>query len=106
MGDSLLTLQLSDDVESLDIFIKLTEESRRERQRRIDAGDETARLKFVAPVEKKAVEKPAPKVVDKPGAAPKAEAGEKAGGKAAAANKMTPAPKLGESKGKGKKGKW
>merc|ERR1712136_90284 len=30
------------------IFVKLTEENRRERQRRIDAGDETARLKFHA----------------------------------------------------------
>merc|ERR1712048_736608 len=29
-----------------DMFVKLTEEKRRERQRRIDAGDETARLKF------------------------------------------------------------
>jgi len=28
------------------MFVKLTEEKRRERQRRIDAGDETARLKF------------------------------------------------------------
>merc|ERR1740121_3545489 len=28
------------------MFVKLTEENRRERQRRIDAGDETARLKF------------------------------------------------------------
>merc|ERR1711920_429055 len=31
---------------NLSIFVKLTEESRRERQRRIDAGDETVRLKF------------------------------------------------------------
>merc|ERR1711879_250858 len=29
-----------------DMFVKLTEEKRRERQRRIDAGDETARLNF------------------------------------------------------------
>merc|ERR1712048_661852 len=29
-----------------EMFVKLTEEKRRERQRRIDAGDETARLKF------------------------------------------------------------
>merc|ERR1712151_91410 len=29
-----------------DMFVKLTEEKRRERQRRIDAGDETARLSF------------------------------------------------------------
>jgi len=30
-------------------FVKLTEEHRRERQRRIDAGDETAQIKFVRP---------------------------------------------------------
>lgn len=30
-------------------FVKLTEDNRRERQRRIDAGDETARLKFARP---------------------------------------------------------
>merc|ERR1712048_1028282 len=32
-----------------EMFVKLTEEKRRERQRRIDAGDETARLKFTPP---------------------------------------------------------
>merc|ERR1711976_832937 len=32
-----------------DMVAKLTEEKRRERQRRIDAGDETARLKFTPP---------------------------------------------------------
>jgi len=37
---------LPEDVECLDIFAKLTEEMRRERQRRVDAGDETARIKF------------------------------------------------------------
>lgn len=31
----------------LENFVKMTEEHRRERQRRIDAGDETAKLKFV-----------------------------------------------------------
>jgi hypothetical protein len=35
-----------EDQETLDIFVKLTEEARRERQRRIDAGDESARLTF------------------------------------------------------------
>merc|ERR1712070_1220253 len=30
----------------IESFVKMTEEHRRERQRRIDAGDETARLKF------------------------------------------------------------
>lgn len=41
--------QLTDDLESNDIFVKLTEESRRDRQRRIDAGDATAALKFTRP---------------------------------------------------------
>jgi len=91
--DGLLISQLSDDLESLDIFLKLTEEGRRERQRRIDAGDETARLKFVAPP--KPAEKPAAAA---PKVAPKADA--KPAAKAEAA-KMTPAPKK-EGKGKGK----
>ncbi|CAE8633146.1 unnamed protein product [Polarella glacialis] len=34
---------------TLDSFMKLTEDNRRERQRRIEAGDETARLKFSRP---------------------------------------------------------
>merc|ERR1712228_388928 len=38
--------QLGEDLESYDVFIKLTEESRRERQRRIDMGDDGAVLKF------------------------------------------------------------
>lgn len=33
----------------IEMFVKLTEDNRRERQRRIDAGDETARLKFTRP---------------------------------------------------------
>ncbi|CAE7497007.1 unnamed protein product [Symbiodinium natans] len=37
---------LSPELEDNDIFIKLTEEARRERLRRLDAGDESARLKF------------------------------------------------------------
>lgn len=40
-----LTTQLNDDV-GLDYLVKLAEEQRRQRQRRIDAGDETARLKL------------------------------------------------------------
>jgi hypothetical protein len=54
--DNLLTSQ-HETLEDLSVFLKLTEEHRRERPRRIDAGDETARLKFTAPV----AEKPAPK---------------------------------------------
>jgi len=38
--------QLTDDLESNEVFVKLTEESRRDRQRRIDAGDDAAQLKF------------------------------------------------------------
>merc|ERR1711957_479188 len=44
--DGLVLSQLSDGLDNLDIFARLTEEHRRERQRRIDAGDETAKLKF------------------------------------------------------------
>eukprot|EP00403_Amphidinium_massartii_P027057 CAMPEP_0178388830 /NCGR_PEP_ID=MMETSP0689_2-20121128/9797_1 /TAXON_ID=160604 /ORGANISM="Amphidinium massartii, Strain CS-259" /LENGTH=843 /DNA_ID=CAMNT_0020009249 /DNA_START=13 /DNA_END=2544 /DNA_ORIENTATION=- len=35
------------DMENYDMFVKFAEEQRRERQRRIDAGDEGGRLKFV-----------------------------------------------------------
>lgn len=35
-----------EDTDSLDIFVKLAEGDRRERQRRLDAGDESGRLKF------------------------------------------------------------
>lgn len=44
--DGLLVTQLDEATESFDIFLKLTESSRRERDRRIEAGDETARLKY------------------------------------------------------------
>merc|ERR1712129_374324 len=44
--DKVLTTPLTEDA-GLDMFVKLTEEKRRERQRRLDAGDETARLKFM-----------------------------------------------------------
>merc|ERR1719148_674026 len=56
--DGLVLPQLSDGLDSVDIFVKLAEEHRRERQRRIDAGDETARLKFTAAA--KAVSAPIP----------------------------------------------
>merc|ERR1711972_1158030 len=42
-----LESQITDDLESNDVFVKLTEESRRNRQRRIDAGDQSAVLKFI-----------------------------------------------------------
>ncbi|CAE7405966.1 unnamed protein product, partial [Symbiodinium pilosum] len=73
---------LEDELESMDMLVKLTEESRKERQRRIDAGDETARLKFV-------LHNPAPAPVA-PAPAP-----------APAALPAIPGPK---GKGKGKKG--
>merc|ERR1712125_208198 len=44
-----LSIVASEDADS-STFVKLTEEKRRERQRRIDAGDETARLKLTAAV--------------------------------------------------------
>merc|ERR1712232_1250459 len=47
-GD-VLTTPLDAELPSLDIFVRLTENSRRERQRRIDAGDETARLSMKIP---------------------------------------------------------
>merc|ERR1719311_738232 len=78
--DKLVIGELADDLDNFDIFVKLTEEQRRERSRRIEAGDETARLKFTAPP---AAAAPKP--------APKAEAA-KAGAKA------TPAPKAGKGK--------
>ena len=44
-----LTSQLDALVEAPDIFVKLTEESRRERKRRAEAGDETSQLKYTVP---------------------------------------------------------
>jgi len=41
--------QVTDDLETNEIFVKLTEEARRDRQRRIDAGDDSAVLKFLRP---------------------------------------------------------
>ncbi|CAK0848694.1 unnamed protein product [Prorocentrum cordatum] len=45
--NGVLTLKVEDD-KPADYFLKKQEENRRERQRRIDAGDETARLDFSA----------------------------------------------------------
>eukprot|EP00439_Symbiodinium_sp_Y106_P045655 s5688_g5.t2 len=39
--------QLPDDLESTNLFVMLTEESRRDRNRRIDMGDDSAKLKIV-----------------------------------------------------------
>merc|ERR1719356_1625983 len=46
--NSTVESQLSDDT-PMDNFVKLTEDHRRDRQRRLDAGDETALLKFKMP---------------------------------------------------------
>mmetsp|Transcript_92694 Transcript_92694/g.258181 ORF Transcript_92694/g.258181 Transcript_92694/m.258181 type:complete len:873 (-) Transcript_92694:242-2860(-) len=46
--NSFLVSELPDDAAPAD-FVKVTEDHRRERQRRIDAGDETAKLKFSRP---------------------------------------------------------
>ncbi|CAE7558921.1 Hnrnpu [Symbiodinium sp. CCMP2456] len=49
MGKSkVLEPQLPDDLESTNLFVMLTEESRRDRNRRIDMGDDSAKLKIVA----------------------------------------------------------
>jgi len=86
--DSLVVSELAEDLDDLDIFLKLTEEHRRERQRRIDAGDETARLKFLPPAEAKAHKPAAAKSADaQPAAATeaadkgKSDTGNKGGGK-------------------------
>jgi len=46
LKDSVAIPMTSDDNLALDVFVRITEEQRRERQRRIDAGDETVRLRF------------------------------------------------------------
>jgi len=104
--DGLVVSQLSDDLDNLDIFIKLSEEGRRERQRRLDAGDETARLKFTPPAEPKAAvapvaaaAKPAPKAT--PAAAkPEAAKATTAGTPAPKAQIQQPKPAWGKGKGK------
>eukprot|EP00929_Paragymnodinium_shiwhaense_P031658 TRINITY_DN1768_c1_g1_i1.p1 TRINITY_DN1768_c1_g1~~TRINITY_DN1768_c1_g1_i1.p1 ORF type:complete len:1066 (+),score=264.64 TRINITY_DN1768_c1_g1_i1:110-3307(+) len=53
----LLESQLGDDLETGEVFLKLTEESRRDRARRKDAGDETAALHFTPMA---AIDKPPP----------------------------------------------
>jgi len=47
-GKGFVEAQLSDDT-PMDNFVKLTEDHRRDRLRRLDAGDETAQLKFARP---------------------------------------------------------
>jgi len=44
--DKILESQITDDLETNEVFVKLTEEARRDRSRRIQAGDATAQLKF------------------------------------------------------------
>lgn len=41
-----ISSHLTDDLETNEVFVKLTEESRRDRQRRLDAGDTSAQLRF------------------------------------------------------------
>jgi len=102
--DGLFVSQLSDDLDNLDIFLKLTEEQRRERQRRIDAGDETARLKFVAPVvAQPAAAKPVAKpVVAAATAAPAAAGNPMKSAAADAAQQKNAAAAVAAKKGKGK----
>jgi len=44
--DKVVTPMTTDELLAFDVFVRITEEQRRERQRRVDAGDETVRLKF------------------------------------------------------------
>jgi len=44
--EDIVESQLVDDLETNEVFVKLTEESRRERQRRLDEGDQSAVLRF------------------------------------------------------------
>jgi len=46
---SILESNLSDDLDGFDVFVKLTEESRRERQLRLDAGENLSPLNFSKP---------------------------------------------------------
>merc|ERR1719353_2305529 len=85
--DTVVQSQLSDDLDSLDIFVKLTEEHRRERQRRIDAGDETARLKIEPPKPAPAPKPAAAAAKPAPAAAAAAPKGDKGKGKAKDAGK-------------------
>jgi len=111
IADGILTSSLGEEIESLDIFLKLSEEHRRERQRRIDAGDETARLKFMAPQEAKpAAPKPDAKPQQKK-EEKKQDKGKDKGGKAGGKS-GNDAPKVvagygskGKDKGKDKGGK-
>eukprot|EP00930_Biecheleria_cincta_P046831 TRINITY_DN32354_c0_g1_i1.p1 TRINITY_DN32354_c0_g1~~TRINITY_DN32354_c0_g1_i1.p1 ORF type:complete len:909 (-),score=281.61 TRINITY_DN32354_c0_g1_i1:100-2745(-) len=48
-GNQVLEAQLGEELESFDIFVKLTEDARRTRLRKLDEGDESARLKFQKP---------------------------------------------------------
>lgn len=43
---AIFSTPIKDETDTLDVFLKLTEEGRRERQRRIDAGDDKMRLSF------------------------------------------------------------
>lgn len=47
-SNKIISLHSDEELETLDSFVKQVEEVRRARQRRIDAGDETSKLKFTA----------------------------------------------------------
>lgn len=47
--NQVLQPQLGEELESFDMFVKLTEECRRDRIKRLDSGDEAARLHFTRP---------------------------------------------------------
>eukprot|EP00746_Dinoflagellata_sp_MGD_P165570 gnl/MRDRNA2_/MRDRNA2_94917_c0_seq1.p1 gnl/MRDRNA2_/MRDRNA2_94917_c0~~gnl/MRDRNA2_/MRDRNA2_94917_c0_seq1.p1 ORF type:complete len:837 (-),score=250.36 gnl/MRDRNA2_/MRDRNA2_94917_c0_seq1:64-2574(-) len=84
-ANKVLETTFGDDVEFAQ-FVKLTEENRRERERRVDAGDETARLKFARSVGGGAAPMPRPtgtptaRVAPKAGGAPATGASRYSGG--------------------------
>merc|ERR1719291_867422 len=74
-SNGVMVLKVGDDSPA-EFFVKRQEDARRERQRRIDAGDETARLDFSAMAKQKEM---AEKQAAARAAAPAAGAGQPAG---------------------------
>merc|ERR1712050_212163 len=60
---------LPEELEYMNIFVMLAEEGRRERNRRVDLGDESFRLKFTVP-SAAATQKAAPPTMSPPAGAP------------------------------------
>lgn len=75
---NMLEAKLAEDA-TLETFVKMTEEHRRERQRRMDAGDETAQLKFSRPGPPQAKQQQAGKGPQAPNHPPRRPAAQSAG---------------------------